>query len=160
MSLVLCFLSLKTKKSNLSRTPPYNTEFEQAVLACCILDGGQDSLALCTQEKISENSFYLPAHAIIFRTIVDIVNANIALNELILIERLKSKNQLEQIGGAEYITIITNRIDTPAHLKYYASRVRDLELTRKIIYIANDSIEQAYSGVDDVNTFLNNLEQS
>lgn len=153
-------MALKIQKSHLSRTPPYNTEFEQAVLACCILDGGQDSLALCTQEKISENSFYLPAHIIIFRTILDLVNANIAVNELILIERLRSKNQLEQVGGVEYVTFIANRIDTPAHLKYYATRVRDLELTRKIICVANDSIEQAYAGVDDVNVFLNDLEQS
>lgn len=147
-------------KKSINRTPPYSIEFEQAVLAGCIIDGGQDSIMQCIQEKVTPDSFYLPAHHLIFKTLLELYGSNVSINELILAEKLAARNELQSIGGLEYINSVANRIDTPAHLKYYISRVRDLELVRKVISVANKSIETAYSGVDDVGQFLDEVEQS
>ena len=146
--------------NSIRRSPPFSIDFEQALIASCIIDGGQDSLTSCIQEKITPDSFYLPAHAIIYQTLLALYNDNSPIDELILAEKLAATGSLEKVGGTDYINTITNRIDTPTHLKYYISRVRDLDLVRKIINVANTSIESAYSGVDDVGQFLDDVEKS
>ncbi|MDR2371856.1 MAG: replicative DNA helicase [Puniceicoccales bacterium] len=152
-------LVVKANES-INRTPPFSAECEQALLAGCIIDGGQNSITSCIQEKITPDSFYLPAHSLIYNALLELYSANVATNELIVAEKLAARGELEKVGGHEYINTIANRIDTPAHLKYYIERVKDLDLIRKIIAVATISIENAYAGVDDVRQFLDNVEKS
>ncbi|MDR3317242.1 MAG: replicative DNA helicase [Puniceicoccales bacterium] len=147
-------------KDSIHRSPPFSVEFEQALLAGCIIDGGQDSIILCIQEKITPASFYLSAHQLIYQALLELFNANTSVNELIVSEKLSSRGELEKVGGYTYINAIANRIDTPAHLKHYIKRVKDFDLVRRIITVANTSIENAYGGVDDVGVFLDEVEQS
>jgi replicative DNA helicase len=147
-------------KEDIHRTPPFSTECEQALLAGCIIDGGQNSITSCIQEKITSDSFYLPAHSLIYNALLELYNANTPANELIVAEKLAARGELEKVGGHEYINAIANRIDTPAHLKYYIERIKDLDLVRKIIAVATTSIENAYAGVDDVKQFLDDVEKS
>jgi replicative DNA helicase len=147
-------------KDSIHRTPPFSAECEQALLAGCIIDGGQNSITSCIQEKITPDSFYLPAHSLIYNALLELYSANVATNELIVAEKLAARGELEKIGGHEYINTIAGRIDTPAHLKYYIERIKDLDLIRKIIATATISIENAYAGVDDVRQFLDNVEKS
>jgi replicative DNA helicase len=147
-------------KDSTHRTPPFSTECEQALLAGCIIDGGQDSITACIQEKITPDSFYLPAHGLIYNALLELYSANSATNELIVAEKLAARGELEKVGGHEYINAIANRIDTPAHLKYYIERIKDLDLIRKIIAVATRSVEDAYAGVDDVKQFLDDVEKA
>ncbi|MDR1590416.1 MAG: replicative DNA helicase [Puniceicoccales bacterium] len=147
-------------QQSIHRTPPFSIECEQALLAGCIIDGGQDSITSCIQEKITSDSFYLPAHSLIYSALLELYSANTAINELIVAEKLATHGELEKVGGHEYINAIANRIDTPAQLKYYIERIRDLDLIRKIIAVANTSIESAYAGVEDAKQFLDDVEKS
>jgi replicative DNA helicase len=73
-------MATRTKKSNdsvvserfIGRTQPHSIDFEQALLTCCIIEGGQDSITFGIQSRISADSFYLPAHKILWETIVNI----------------------------------------------------------------------------------------
>ncbi|MDE6575893.1 MAG: replicative DNA helicase [Opitutales bacterium] len=156
MSLAL----VPTQKITPAHTPPFSTDCEQALLASCIIDGGQDSITTCIQEKITTESFYLPSHRLIYQALLDLYAENTAANELIVAEKLAAKGLLEKVGSYEAINNIASRIDTPTHLKYYVQRVRDLELIRRIVDVANKSIESAYAGVDDVGQFLDDVEKS
>jgi replicative DNA helicase len=147
-------------EQDIHRSPPFSVEFEQALLGGCIVDGGQNSIALCIQEKITPDAFYLPAHALIYRTLLELYNTNTPLNELIVAEKLQSHGDLEKVGGYDYINTISNCIDTPIHLKHYIDRIRDLDLIRRVIDVANKSIENAYAGIDNVGQFLDDVEQS
>jgi replicative DNA helicase len=151
-----------TKKSSTSsnRVPPYSIDFEQALLASCILEGGQESILLCLQANIQPDSFYLPAHQTIFKAISELFNEGKSVTDLILSEKLSGKGELESIGGYDYIAQIISRIDTPAHIHHYVQRVRDLKLVRQVIDISTKSIENAYSGVDDIDQFIEQIEQS
>ncbi|MDR0351469.1 MAG: replicative DNA helicase [Puniceicoccales bacterium] len=143
-----------------SRTPPYSVDFEQALLASCIIEGGQESIAICIEEKIHPSSFYMPVHQVIFKALLDLYAENSPVSELILAEKLSSRGELEKVGGYDYLSSITNRIDTPVHIIHYINRVRDLDLLRKIIKISRESIESAYAGVDDVSQFVETVEKA
>jgi replicative DNA helicase len=147
-------------KQNIHRTPPFSLEFEQALLAGCIIDGGQDGISLCIHEKITPESFYMPAHGLIYQALLELFSANTPVNELIVGEKLAATGSLEKVGGYDYINLITSRIDTPTHLKHYIKRVKDLDLVRKIITVATTSIENAFAGVDDAGQFLEEIERA
>lgn len=141
------------------RQPPHNIEMEQALLACCILDGGQESMTVCVEGKITADSFYKPAHQIIYSTLLELYKEGVAIDEIILADRLQSRGQLEEVGGHAYLMEITNRIDTPAHLPHYLERVRDCYLLREVVRISNQTIEEVYSGQEDIDHFIDSVEQ-
>ncbi len=142
------------------REVPHSIDFEQALLACCILEGGRESVSQCIESKIHPESFYLPTHQIIFKSILELYQEGQPCDEIILADKLESKNQLKLIGGLAHIHTIVSRIDTPAHITYYIKRVRDLELTRRVINISLRTVEQAYQENDDIDFFLEKVENA
>lgn len=148
-----------TSVTDSNRLPPHSMDSEQALLACCILEGGQESVNACIETRIQPESFYKPAHQIIFSAILELYSNGIPIDEVILGEKLHSKGQLENIGGFAYINDIINRIDTPAHMPHYLKRVKDLALLRTLIRISSKTIEEAYSTQESLDQFLEQVEQ-
>lgn len=142
------------------RTPPNSIELEQALLGSCILEGGQESIALCLQRQITPESFYYPAHRVLFQVLCDIYQSGQPINELIVAEVLNSQGKIGAIGGISYLTTICSRIDTPAHLAFYVDRIRSYELIRRVITVSESLIERAYRNVSDIGQFLGEAEES
>jgi len=142
-----------------TRIPPHNMDAEQALLACCLLEGGQESMTACIEAKIDTHCFFKPAHQVIFQTFLELYSKGTPIDEIIICDALKNKGRLEEIGNIAYIHEITNRIDTTAHLPFYIERVRDLSLLRKLIATSVRTIEQAYQEQDDLKHFLEQVEQ-
>lgn len=148
-----------TSVSALGRVPPHSIDSEQALLACCIMDGGQESMTLCVEAKLSPDSFFKPSHQVLFKILLDLYNKGTPVDEIILSDELRARGQLEEIGGIAYINEVTNRIDTPAHLPHYLTRVRDLALVRRLIRTSIKTIEEAYGDHDNLEQFLEKVEQ-
>jgi len=138
---------------------PHSIDSEQALLACCILEGGQESMTACIEAKLQSDYFFKPAHQIIYQALLDLYQEGTPVDEIILTDKLQSKNQLEMIGSHGGINEITNRIDTPAHLPHYLSRVRDLALLRRLIRTATKILEESYTQQDNLDQFLEQVEQ-
>ena len=80
------------------REPPYSVDYEQALLAACMLEGGQDSLSKCIDMKLTPSSFYIPAHAEIFKACLALYKAGSPVNVLTVGEQLRVTGKLERIG--------------------------------------------------------------
>jgi replicative DNA helicase len=140
------------------RMQSYSIDFEQAFLACCIIEGGQDSIIFNLQSKISVDSFYLSAHKILWEAILSSYEEGTPVNEIFLADRLKSTRKLESIGDIYFINKICDRIDIPAHIVHYVKRGRDLKLTRCVIKASVINTERAYGETDELNDFLEKSE--
>ena len=151
-------MASEVKREKALREPPYSLDYEQALLAACMLEGGQDSLAKCVDLKLSPYSFYIPAHAEIFKICLLLYQEGAPVNELTVSERLKTSGKLERIGNYAYLNEITNRIETPANLSFYAQRVKDLEIARNLVRFFMTGLEDAYQGVDDIDHFIESVE--
>jgi replicative DNA helicase len=123
-----------------------------------MLEGGQDSLTKCIDIKISSNSFYIPSHAEIFKVCLSLYEAGSPINELTVAEQLKTCGKLDCIGGYPYLNEVNNRIETPAHLTFYAKKVKELELVRRLVGFFLTGLESAYGGIVDIDQFLENVE--
>lgn len=140
------------------REPPYSVDYEQAVLAACMLEGGQDTLSKCVDMKLTPSSFYIPAHAEIFKTCLALYKAGSPVNVLNVGEQLRVTGKLERIGGYAYLNQVTDRIETTATLSYDAKKVKELETARSLVRFFTTGLEDAYKGIEDIDQFLETVE--
>ncbi len=152
-------MSKEVKSGKTLREPPYSVDFEQALLASCMLEGGQDSLAKCVDLKITPNSFYIPAHAEIFKACLGLYKAGAPINVLTVGEQLRITGSLERVGNYGYLNQVTDRIESPANLQHYAKNVKNLEIARSLVRFFLTGLEDAYQGIEDIDQFLESVEQ-
>src|ERR1700739_1423466 len=142
---------------DLHRTPPHSTEAEQGVLSSMLISP-RDVIAECV-EKITEEYFYVPAHQIIYSTLVDLWNAGQAVDLITFTQILRDRNILESVGGAAFITNLYTFVPTAANVTYYLDIVRDKYVLRQIITAATEGVRRAYEEQGEVNTLLDEVEQ-
>lgn len=145
--------------SDAPRAIPHSIEAEQALLGSCILEGGQESLTQCIEAKIAADAFFKPSHQTIYKAMLSLYEEGTPIDEVILGDKLKVRNELDTIGGYAYLNTLSNRIDTPGHLPHYIKRVRDTYLLRRLIYTATKTIENAYTHEEELEQFLETVEQ-
>jgi len=118
----------------------------------------RDAIAECV-EKITEEYFYIPAHQIIYRELVDLWNAAQAIDLITFTQILRDRNLLDVIGGPAFVTSLFTFVPTAANIEYYIGIVRDKYILRSIIAAATESVRRAYEEQDEVNNLLDEVEQ-
>ncbi|MDR2677409.1 MAG: replicative DNA helicase [Puniceicoccales bacterium] len=151
--------SADSLKKNDLRSMPYSMEVERMLLGCCVLEGGQESLALCIENRITADSFYYPFHRVIFEAISDIHRRGQPLLEGTLLECLEATNRIQLAGGRSYVLQVCDCIDNALHIRHFIDRLRDYELLRRIITVATKIVEQAYGAMMSVAQFVSEAEE-
>ena len=142
-----------------NRVSPHSIDSEQALLACCIIEGAQESINICIESKIHSNAFFKPVHQIIYAALLELFEEGVPVDEIILANKLEAQSNLNSIGGYRYINEIVDRIPTTAHLKYYIDRVRNTYLLRRLINTSIRTIDRAYTEQENLEQFLEDVEQ-
>lgn len=139
------------------RVPPSNIDAEQSVLGAMLLD--KNAIAEAS-EILNGSEFYRESHKILFETIMELYNKDEPVDMVTLVELLRSRSQLEAVGGVSYITNVVNSVPTTSHVKFYAKIVSDKFTLRRMILTSSDVIEKCYVEQDDVQDVLNQAEKS
>jgi len=114
---------------------------------------------LCAEKQIKPEHFHLPAHAQIYATLVELWDANKPIDFITLTQLLRDRNQLEQVGGAAYITELFTFLPTAANATYYADILQEKFTLREIIKVCTEYAARSYDEQDDVPSLLNDVEQ-
>jgi len=141
-----------------ARSLPHNIEAEKAVLGGILLNP-QESLNNVAP-LISADSFYLPTHKIIYETMLKLEQSNSAIDIITLEDRLTQSNQIKQIGGTETLVELQTRVATVDNIAHHARIVRNKAVLRHFIQSASESLTKAYEDPEDVQSFLDEAEQS
>src|SRR5882724_5844073 len=122
----------------LDRVLPNSLDAEMAVLGAMLLSPAEAGSQV--RERLSENHFYYAAHTVIFREIAVLQDAMQPVDLLTLTQRLQDRNQLEEVGGAVYLTDLISRVPTTANVEQYIDIVWEKHLLRQLINAAHDII--------------------
>ena len=76
-----------------------------------------------------------------------------------LIEELKKKGELNEIGGPSFITKMTERIASAANIETHSRIITQKFIQRELIRISSQTIKDAYDDTTDVFDLLNSAEQ-
>jgi len=139
----------------LRRVPPHSIEAEESVIGGVLLDNTALDRAL---ELLVPDDFYRDAHRKIMRAIIELNQRNEPVDLITLTDALKSRNELQEIGGAAYLADLTERVPTAANVAYYARIIKDKAILRQLIHTATDLTARSYETPGDVEGFLDEAE--
>lgn len=129
------------------KIPPQARELEEAVLGALLIEGH------CIEEIIDilkPESFYIDAHATIFRSILSLYERSNPIDLLTVTEDLRRMAKLEETGGAYYLSELTNKIASSANIVYHSRIIVQKFIAREMIRISNDVIRDSYEDTTDV----------
>jgi hypothetical protein len=99
------------------RVPPQAIDLEEAVLGAIMLE--KDALTNVI-DILKPETFYKDSHKEIYAAIVDLFNNSEPVDLLTVTNRLRKKGKLDLVGGAYYITELTSKVNSAAHIEYHA----------------------------------------
>ena len=138
------------------KVPPQARELEEAVLGAIMLEKAAfDSLV---DTNLKPECFYVEAHQIIFKAMQDMQQRGTPIDILTVVEELKTKEQLEIVGGPYYITKLTNTVVSTAHIDAHARIILQKFIQRELIRISGEIIGDAYEDSTDVFDLLDESE--
>lgn len=140
----------------LDKIPPQSLEAEQAALGAMLLEN--DAIARAV-ELLREEDFYREAHRIIFRGILDIFGRSEPVDLITLGEWLRTRNELDAVGGTLYLTTLMSQVPTAAGIGHYATIVRSRSVQRQLIHAADEIMTAAYQSEKDVDQLVDASEQ-
>jgi replicative DNA helicase len=114
---------------------PQNLDAESSVLGSLLIDG--DSFTKIADLLHSED-FFDERHRHIFACMQALHDKRSPIDLLTLSEQLKNTKKLDAIGGAAYLTELTNFVPTASHLEQYAQIVADKAIRRRLIKASQD----------------------
>jgi len=141
----------------LDRVLPNSMDAEMAVLGAMLLSPAEAGSQV--RERLHEQHFYYAAHQVIFREIAGLQDALQAIDLVTLTQRLQDRNQLEEVGGAVYLTDLISRVPTTANVEQYIDIVWEKHLLRQLINAAHDIIGRSFEQQDDVKRWVDEVEQ-
>lgn len=139
------------------KVPPQNIEAEQSVLGAILIENSALYKAI---ELISPNDFYKEAHRRIFLAMLELCEKNEAIDLVTLTEYLRKKNEIEGVGGATYLSLLSNTVPTAANIRYHSKIVREKALLRNLISTATEIVTRGYEDSQDIEELLDYAENA
>ncbi len=137
--------------------PPHSVTAEQAVLAGIFQSQHVFNVIIDT---LTKDDFYVPAHQLIYATMVHLYQTSSPIDAVTCAERLKDQNQLEAAGGTVYMAEIIQAVVAGANAPHYAHIVRDKALQRRLIEACSGIIGNCYDSSQDVKELLDVSQQA
>jgi replicative DNA helicase len=129
------------------RLPPCSEEAERGVLGSALIES-ERVIELCSMKKLSGDSFYTPAHRLLFEKLTEMSQASKAIDLLTVGEDLKQSGTFDQVGGDTFLEGLIDSTPTSAHAEYYIEIVLQKHLFRRIITQSVEAIDQCYTEED------------
>ncbi len=154
----------KTKRQNVSLEsivpaqvkPPAAPEIEAAVLGAMMIEKEAVPKAI---ELLSSESFYLKEHKLIFEGMISLFDSGEPIDTVTLYEELKKRENLEEAGGAVYLSKLSQNISSAANIEYHAKIILEKQILRGLITSSHEIARAAYEGTEDAFDILDEAER-
>ncbi len=140
----------------LDKTIPANPEAEEAVLGSLLID---PDAVIKVASFLEPDDFYREKNAWIYRAVLHLHERREPADFVTLVDELERRNQLQEVGGAAYITSLINSVPTAVYIEHYAHIVERTATLRRLIGAAGQIATLAYEEADDVGEVVDRAEQ-
>jgi len=125
---------------------PSATDLEMAILGQILTDKSAYDKAC---DILKPETFYKDSHATIYRCMQDLFRKSEPIDLLTVTEELRRNKELDNIGGAFYLSELSN-MDMYSNIVHHARIIVQKYIQREMIRICNDIITDSYEDVTDV----------
>jgi replicative DNA helicase len=143
-------------RSNDGRIPPQDIVAEKSLLGAILLS---DAVLPEVLTILKAQDFYDENHRIIFAAMSSLYDQHKPIDLLTLTAELKSTKQLKTVGGAPYLTELTNFVPTASHAKAYAEIIEKASVRRRLIKAGADITAKAFEDDANIDEMLGSAER-
>lgn len=133
---------MSDSEKNAGKVPPQNIDAEKSLLGAILID---EEVLIDVAEIVKPIDFYDKRHTTIYGGIIRLFEKHSPVDLLTLTDELSKKNELDGVGGASYLSELTNHVPTAAHAKSYAEIVSQAAVRRRLIKASSDISELAFN---------------
>ncbi len=133
------------------KLPPQAMEVEEAVLGALMLE--RDAY-VTVADIIGAASFYKEEHRKIFEAIQALAGKEKPVDLLMVTQELKDREQLDEVGGPGYITQLTRRVASAAHIEFHARIIAQKYIQRELIRVSSEIQAKSYDDTMDVDDLI------
>ncbi|HEU0111585.1 MAG TPA: replicative DNA helicase [Flavisolibacter sp.] len=137
------------------KVPPQAKDLEEAVLGAVMLEKGAFDAVV---EILKPECFYVDAHQRIYKAMQGLANKSQPIDILTVVEELRSREELDLVGGPYYVTKLTNAVVSSANIEAHSRIVLQKFIQRELIRISGEIISDAYEDSTDVFDLLDQAE--
>lgn len=128
-------------------------------VVCCFMLAPSYVHVLAGERGITKAHFHSPAMGQIFGVLCSLVESLVAVDVLLLTQRLADLGILETVGGAAHIAELYGYLPSAANVAAYFTTLEEKATLRAIIETCGRSIEKAHDEQDDVAGVLAGLHE-
>ena len=111
-------------------------------------------------EKLKPEDFFDDRHRCIFNHMIQLGEAQQAIDLVTLTDQLRRKGELEATGGAAYVAQLVDGVPRVSNLEHYARIIKEKSLLRSLIYASHTIQQSALDAEDDADALLDRAESS
>ena len=128
------------------RVPPQDIVAEKSLLGAILIS---DTVISEVLSIVQPADFYDSAHQIIYEAMLNLYDEHRPIDLLTVSAELKALKKLKDVGGAAYLTELSNFTPAASHAKAYAEIIEKMSTRRRLIKAGTEIAEMAYH--DDAN---------
>jgi replicative DNA helicase len=142
--------------SVLDRIPPQNLDAEQAILGSLMVE--RDLIPIIS-EIVQKSDFYAPHHATVYDAIISLYERGEPVDKVSVVEELRRRRLLDEVGGADFISQLLNTVPTAASAEYYAKVVAEKAILRSLITAGGRITTIGFEQPENVDDVVDRCEQ-
>src|ERR1051325_8695307 len=144
-------------RQSLERTLPHNVDAEKSVLGAILVNNENYYRVL---ENLRPEDFYLDAHRVIFRQMVELIERARAIDLITIQEELVRASQLESAGGITYLAGLMDGIPHLVNIDHYVEIIREKSMLRQLLNCTNKITADCFDQADPAEQILDRAEQA
>ena len=137
------------------KVPPQAKDLEEAVLGAIMLEKSAFDTVV---EILKPECFYVESHQRIYRAMQGLQQKNQPIDILTVVEELRTREELEMVGGPYYVTKLTNAVVSSANIETHSRIILQKFIQRELIRISGEIISDSYEDSTDVFDLLDDAE--
>lgn len=139
----------------IERPLPQNLDAERSVLGAILLENHALNAAI---EKLKSQDFFLDQHRRIFERMIELGEAQHAIDLVTLTEELHRRGELDAAGGAAYLAQLVDGVPRVVNVDHYSRIVKEKAILRNLIHAAHAIQQQALDADDEADAILDRAE--
>ncbi len=139
------------------RIPPQDLEMEQALLGSLMLN---QSSMYEVADVVSVESFYAGKHRTVYDAMLSLHGKGEPIDLVTVSSKLKERKQLQDIGGASYLSELVGAAASPGSARHYAESVQTKYVLRSLINAASKIGELGFQEDRDIEEILDEAQSA
>ena len=149
--------NLLSASTEMGNVPPQAVDVEAAVLGAMMVNPDSVDAAI---EILNEKSFYDIKHRHIFDAMYELYSERTPIDMLTVLERLKQKGTISEVGGPSKLASLTQAVGTGANVEYYVRILQQKAIQRNLIEASYGILKDAFDETVTVDDLINKASDS